>query len=138
MCSELGKLTRYRLPRLVPRRFRSHDVLSILAELFLRRGIPAHIRSVHGLQCIASQLRHWLTARQIAPLSIEPGAPWENGQVESGNGTMREEGLHGARFDTLKEAQIMTERERTHDHMVRPPRRLGGQPPAPETVQRAS
>jgi len=51
------------LASLVARRIRSHDVLVILAELFLRRGIPTHIRSVHGPACIASQLRHWPTAR---------------------------------------------------------------------------
>ena len=51
---------------------------------------------------------------------------------------MREQFLNGELFYTLKEAQIMTDRWRTHYNMVRPHSSLGGQPPAPETIQLAS
>ena len=46
--------------------------------------------------------------------------------------------LNGEVFYTLKEAQILTERWRTHYNTVRPHSSLGGQPPAPETIQLAS
>lgn len=46
--------------------------------------------------------------------------------------------LNGELFYTLKEAQIMTDRWRTHYNTVRPHSSLGGQPPAPETLQLAS
>ena len=75
----LDEYTRECLASVVARRIRSQDVLWILAELFLSRGIPTHIRSDNGPECIASTLRHWLNALQVAPLSIEPGSPWENG-----------------------------------------------------------
>ena len=134
----LDEYTRECLASVVARRIRSQDVLLILADLFLSRGSPTHIRSDNGPECIARKLRHWLNALQVAPLYIEPGSPWENGYVESFNGKMREQFLNGELFYTLKEAQIMTERWRTHYNTIRPHSSLGGQPPAPETVQLAS
>jgi putative transposase len=41
----LDEYTRECLTSVVARRIRSHDVLLILADLFLRHGIPTHIRS---------------------------------------------------------------------------------------------
>ena len=134
----LDKYTRECLASVVARRIRSQDVLLSLADLFLSRGIPTHIRSDHGPECIARTLRPWLTALQVAPLSSEPGSPWENGYCESCNGTMRDQLLNGERFYTLKEAQIIIERWRIHDNTVRPHSSLGGQPPTPETIQLAS
>jgi len=51
---------------------------------------------------------------------------------------MREQFLNGELFYTLKEAQVMTDRWRTHYNTVRPHSSLGGQPPAPETLQLVS
>ena len=51
---------------------------------------------------------------------------------------MRAQFLNGELFYTLKEAQILMERWRVHDNTVRPHSSLGGQPPVPETIQRAS
>ena len=134
----LDEYTRECLASVVARRIRSQDVLLILADLFLSRGFPTHIRSDNGPEFIAIKLRHWLKHHNVAPLYIEAGSPWENGYVESFNGKMREQFLNGELFYTLKEAQIMTERWRTHYNTVRPHSSLGGQPPVPETIQLAS
>ena len=134
----LDEYTRECLASVVARRIRSHDVLLILADLFLRRGIPTHIRSDNGPEFIAIKLRQWLKHLNVAPLYIEPGSPWENGYIESFNGKMRAQFLNGELFYTLKEAQILTERWRTHYNTVRPHSSLGGQPPVPETIQLAS
>ena len=83
-------------------------------------------------------MQRWLKTLQVEPLYIEPGSPWENGYVESFNGKMRAQFLNGELFYTLKEAQILTERWRTHYNTVRPHSSLGGQPPVPETIQLAS
>ena len=48
---------------------------------------------------------------------------------------MRDQLLNGELFYTLKEAQIIIERWRIHYNTVRPHSSLGGQPPAPETIQ---
>jgi hypothetical protein len=52
----LDEYTRECLTSVVARRIRSHDVLLTLADLFLRRGIPTHIRSDNGPECIARKL----------------------------------------------------------------------------------
>jgi transposase InsO family protein len=134
----LDEYTRECLASVVARRIRSHDGLLILADLFLSRGIPRHIRSDNGLEFIAIKVRGWLKHFNVAPLSIEPGSPWENAYVESFNGKMRAQFLNGERFYTLKEAKILTERWRVHYNTVRPHSGLGGQPPALETIQLAS
>lgn len=54
----LDEYTREYLASVVARRIRSQDVLLLLADLFLSRGIPAHIRSDNGPECIARKLRH--------------------------------------------------------------------------------
>ena len=134
----LDEYTRECVASVVARRIRSHDVLLILADLFLSHGIPTHIRSDNGPEFIAIKLRQWLKHLNVAPLYIEPGSPWENGYVESFNGKMREPCLNGELCYTLKEAQILTERWRIHYNTVRPHNSLGGQPPVPETIQLAS
>ena len=68
---------------MVARRIRSQDVLLILADLFLSRGIPTPIRSDNGPEFMAIQLRCWLKHLNVEPLSSEPGSPWENGYIES-------------------------------------------------------
>lgn len=134
----LDEYTRECLASVVARRIRSQDVRLILAELFVSRGMPTHIRSDNGSEFIARNLRHWLNMLQVAPLYIAPGSPWENGYCESFNGKMRDQLLNGELFYTLKEAQIIIERWRIHYNTVRPHSSLGGQPPAPETLQLAS
>jgi transposase InsO family protein len=120
------------------RRIRSQDVILILAELFLRHGLPEHIRSDNGPEFIAKKLRLWLKQLDVKPLYIEKGSPWENGYVESFNGKMRYNFLDGELFYTLKEAQVMTEKWRVHYNTRRPHSSLGGKPPAPVTIQLAS
>jgi len=51
---------------------------------------------------------------------------------------MRDQLLNGELFYTLKEAQFIIERWRIHYNTVHPHSSLGGQPPAPETIQLAS
>ena len=46
----------------------------------------------------------------MGTLFIEPGSPWENGDVESFNGKLRDECLNGEIFETLLEAQVWIER----------------------------
>jgi len=69
----------------VARRIRSQDVILTLADLFLSRGIPKHIRSDNGPEFIAKKLQHWLNDLEVKPLFIQPGSPWENGYCESFN-----------------------------------------------------
>jgi hypothetical protein len=65
---------------------------------------------------------------------IEPGSPWENGYIESFNARMRAEFLNGELFDTMFEAQVLTQRWIQYYNQIRPHSSLGGRPPAPQTV----
>ena len=94
----IDEYTRECLAIAVRRRLRSQDVQEVLAELFLLRGCPTHIRSDNGPEFIARMLRQWYERLAVAPLFIEPGSPWENGYVESFNGKLRDELLNGELF----------------------------------------
>lgn len=119
----------------VARRIRSQDVLDRLAELFVRRGVPEHIRSDNGPEFTAHAVRRWLNKLGVRTLYIEPGSPWENGYIESFNGKFRDELLNLEIFDTLLEARVLTERWRREYNQVRPHSSLGYRPPAPETME---
>ena len=116
------------------RRLTHHDVMKILTELFVQRGVPVHIRSDNGAEFTAKNVRSWLSKLQIKPLFIEPGSPWENGYIESFNGKMRDELLNGEIFYTLKEARIVIDMWRRDYNTIRPHSSLGYRPPVPEIV----
>ena len=118
----------------VARGLRSIDGLEPLAALFVTHGVPAHSRSDTGPEFTAGLIRLWLEALQVQTLFIEPGSPWENGYVESFNGTLRDELLDREIFYTLPEAQILIERWRRQYNTVRPHSALGYRPPTPEAV----
>ena len=107
--------------------------MSVWADLFIRRGIPEHIRSDNGAEFTAIAVRAWLERLGIRTLYIEPGSPWENGYIESFNGKLRDELLNREIFDTLLEAKVLTESWRREYNQVRPHSSLGYRPPAPET-----
>jgi putative transposase len=119
----------------VARHLRADDVLHRLAELFVQRGVPEHIRSDNGPEFTAKAVRHWLVQVGVRTLYIEPGSPWENGYIESFNGKLRDELLNGELFYTLWEAQVVIERWRQAYNQVRPHSALGYRPPAPETIE---
>jgi transposase InsO family protein len=131
----IDEYTRECLAIKVARRLCSKDVLEQLGDLFVLRGIPAFIRSDNGSEFIACKLREWLGRLGVRTLYIEPGSPWENGYIESFNGKMRDELLNIEIFDTLKEAQVLSEWWRRQYNTIRPHSSLNYRPPAPETVQ---
>jgi len=130
----IDEYTRECLAVKVARRLNSHDVVEVLSDLFIERGVPVHIRSDNGSEFIAKRVRDWLRRLQVRPLYIEPGSPWENGYIESFNGKMRDELLSGEIFYSLKEVQVLIEMWRKHYNTVRPHSSLGYRPPVPATV----
>ena len=118
----------------VARRLNSESVLERLAELFVHRGVPDHIRSDNGPEFTAKAVREWLGRIGVKTLFIEPGSPWENGYVESFNGKLRDELLNREIFHTLTEAQVLVRRWCRQYNQVRPHSSLGYRPPAPEAT----
>jgi len=70
-----------------------------------------------------------------ATVSVSPDRIiWENGYMESLNGTLNDELLNGEIFYTVAEARMLIERWREHYNRVRPYSALGYRPPAPEAI----
>jgi putative transposase len=132
MLNVLDEFTRECLAIRVDRKLKAVDVIDVLSDLFILRGVPAHIRSDNGPEFIAKSVRAWIAGVGAKTAYITPGSPWENGYIESFNAQIRNELLNGEIFYTLKEAQIMIESWRWHYNTVRPHGALGYRPPAPE------
>ena len=131
----VDEFTRECLAIRVGRRLGSEEVLEVLAELFVARGAPEHLRSDNGPEFVAGAVRAWLGRLGVGALFIEPGSPWENGFCESFNGKLRDELLDREVFHSLREAQVLIEAWRRHYNTVRPHSALGYRPPAPEAVR---
>ncbi|MFC5485158.1 IS3 family transposase [Microvirga aerilata] len=138
MLNIIDEFTRECLAIRVSRKLKAVDVIDVLSDLFILRGIPGHIRSDNGSEFVAKAVREWITAVGAKAAYIEPGSPWENGYCESFNSKLRDELLKGEIFYTLEEAKVIIESWRRHYNTVRPHSSLGYRPPAPEVVVHAS
>jgi putative transposase len=134
MLTVIDEFTRECLAIRVDRKLRSTDVIDVLSDLFILRGVPGHIRSDNGPEFIAKAVREWIAAVGAKTAFIEPGSPWENGYCESFNSKLRDELLNGEIFYSLAEARVIIEGWRRHYNTVRPHSSLGYKPPAPEVV----
>jgi transposase InsO family protein len=130
----VDEYTRECLAIVVERRLQSVNVVELLGDLFVERGVPEYIRSDNGSEFTAQLVREWLDRTGAKTLYIEPGSPWENGYCESFNGKLRDECLKGEIFYTLAEAKVLIERWRREYNQVRPHSALGYRPPAPEAI----
>ena len=90
-------------------RRKATDVIDVLSDLFILRGVPGHIRSDNGPEFVAKAVQEWIAAVGARTAYIALGSPWENGCVESFNARLRDELLDGEIFYKLKEAQIVIE-----------------------------
>ena len=118
----------------VKRKLNSTDVVDVLTDLSIMRGVPAFIRSDNGPEFVAKAVRAWINAVGSKTAYIVPGSPWENGYCESFNARFRDKLLIGDIFYTMKEAQSIIEQWRKHYNTKRPHSALGYRPPAPETI----
>ena len=116
----------------IDRKLKSVDVIDVLSDLFILRGVPEHIRSDNGPEFVAKAVQDWIAAVGAKTAYIAPGSPWENGFIESFNARLRDELLDGEIFYTLREAKVVIESWRRHYNIERPHGSLGYKPPAPE------
>ena len=130
----VDEFTRECLAIRVSRKLSSIDVVDVLSDLFILRGVPGHVRSDNGPEFVAKAVREWIAAVGAKTAYIEPGSPWENGYCESFNGKLRDELLDGEVFYSLAEAKVVIESWRRHYNTSRPHSALGYRPPSPEVV----
>ena len=98
----------------IARRLGAVDVIDVLCDLFICRGIPGYIRSDNGPEFVAKAVRDWISAVGAKTPYIAPGSPWENGYIESFNARLRDELLNGEIFYSLQQAKIVIESWRRH------------------------
>nr|WP_114385284.1 IS3 family transposase [Methylorubrum zatmanii] len=132
MLNVIDEFTRECLAIRVARKLKAVDVIDVLSDLFILRGVPEHVRSDNGPEFVAKSVQAWIMGVGAKTAYIAPGSPWENGFVESFNARLRDELLDGEIFYSLREAQILIESWRRHYNTVRPHGALGYRPPAPE------
>lgn len=134
MLNVIDEFTRECIAIRIDRKLKSTDVIDVLSDLFILRGVPGHVRSDNGPEFVAKAVREWITAVGAKTAFIEPGSPWENGYCESFNSKLRDELLNGELFYSLAEARIVIEGWRQHYNTQRPHSSLGYRPPAPAAV----
>ena len=134
MLNIIDEFTRECLAIRIDRKLNSTDVIDILSDLFILRGVPGHVRSDNGPEFIARAVREWIVAVGAKTAFIEPGSPWENGYCESFNSKLRDELLNGEIFYSLAEAKVIIEAWRRYYNTERPHSSLGYKPPAPEAI----
>ncbi len=57
-------------------------MIDVLSDLFILRGVPAHLRSDQGPEFAAGAVQGWITAVGAEAAYIAPGSPWETDEVE--------------------------------------------------------
>ena len=132
MLNVIDEFTRECLAIRVARKLKAIDVIEVLSDLFILRGVPGHIRSDNGPEFVAKAVQEWITAVGAKTAYITPGSPWENGYVKSFNARLGDELLDGEIVYTVREAQIVIESWGRHYNTIRPQESLGYKPPAPE------
>lgn len=108
----------------------SERVIRVLERLMMLHGRPERIRVDNGPEFVSRALDQWASRHRIELHFITPGKPMENGQIESFNGTFRDECLNQHWFLDLADAQQITEAWRSDYNTVRPHSALGNLPPA--------
>ncbi len=132
MLNVVDEFTRECLAIRVARKLKAIDVIDVLSDLFILRGVPGHIRSDNGPEFIAQAVQDWIGAVGAKTAYIAPGSPWENGYVESFNAgsgmnySTARSSTHSAKHRSIIESW------RRHYNTVRPHGSIGYKPPAPE------
>ena len=128
--SIVDEFTRECLALEVERSIKSVDVIDLLAELFIIRGVPHYVRSDNGPEFIAEAIRSYLGRAEVGTLYIAKGAPWENGYAESFHGRVRDELLNAELFLDLPDAKGHAASWKNDYNHRRPHSSLGYVPPA--------
>ena len=106
------------------------DVIDVLYRLIAERGAPAFTRRDNGPEFVVNEVRRHLSDLDVETQFIAPNAPWENGYVESFDGTLRTELVSREVFGHLLRARVLGEQYRQEYNTERPHSSLDHQTPA--------
>jgi transposase InsO family protein len=116
----------------IARRLNSTDVIDVLSDLFMLRGVPGHVRSDNGPEFIAKAVQDWITAVGAKTAYIAPGKPMGERLCRK---LQRSPSRRIPRWrDLLQLARGADRHEswRRHYNTIRPQGSIGYKPPAPE------
>jgi len=125
----IDEFSRECLALYVARTIKALDVIDVLSDLMLERGVPEFVRSDNGPEFVATILRNWLKSLGTNTAYITPGSPWENGYCESFNGKFRDECLAMNWFYSRAHAKVIIETWRKRYNAARPHSSLEYQTP---------
>jgi transposase InsO family protein len=128
--SLVDEFTRECLVLEVSRSITAVDVVNLVRDVMVIRGVPRHIRSDNGPEFIAGAIRRYLEGAGVRTLYIAPGSPWENGYAESFHGRLRDELLNAESFADYREARALGAAWKNEYNHRRPHSSLGYQTPA--------
>jgi putative transposase len=100
-------------------------VVRVLERLRETRGLPAALLMDNGPEFRGGAMADWAQENGVELQFIEPGAPWQNGFIESFNGRFRDECLNEYWFTSLADARHAIEDWRRDYNHVRPHSSIG-------------
>jgi len=100
-----------------------------LEQLIEQRGKPEMIKSDNGTEFTSNAILRWSKDLNIHWHYIQPGKPYQNGNIESFNGKLRDECLNENWFLSLREAQLIVKKWRGDYNTFRPHSALQGKTP---------
>jgi putative transposase len=75
MLNVIDEFTHECLAIRVARKLKATDVIDVLSDLFILRGVPGHVRSDNGPEFVAEAVQAWITAVGARMAYIAPGSP---------------------------------------------------------------
>lgn len=104
-------------------------VTEVLNELIDTNGRPKTILSDNGTEFTSNKVIKWSSDQKIDWQYIEPGKPYQNGNIESFNGKLRDECLNENWFLNLNDARRIVGKWAHDYNTYRPHSALGGLTP---------
>jgi putative transposase len=127
----VDEYTREALAIRVARSIDADHTVRVLDQIVRERGTgPELLRMDNGPELTANALRDWCRLGGSDCSYIEPGSPWQNPFVESFGSRVRDELLSVEAFDSLLEAQTVTNDWKNIYNHQRPHGSLGWRTPA--------
>lgn len=125
----IDEFTRECLQIVVDTSLNGRRVTKELEKIIEQRGKPEMIKSDNGTEFTSNAVLSWSSSQEINWHYIAPGKPYQNGNIESFNGKLRDECLNEHWFLGLKEAQRIVEKWREDYNSSRPHSSLQGRTP---------
>ena len=105
----IDEFTRECLSIEVERSMDADDVVATLEKITMVRPAPVYLCCYYGPEFTANAVADWCRFNDAGALFIDASSPWQNAWIESFSGRPRDEHPNGQLFDSLLEAQVLTE-----------------------------